>query len=832
MAFNHLPAGAHDAFGPLSRTPVTHSVPMANTHGPGRPTVPTDPRPTPDAVLDRLSRGPSRAARITHTEHLPPRAGRHAVWPDRIRTDVVAAIGSAGIDHPWEHQAAAAELALDGTSVVVATGTASGKSLAYLAPVLSALADGAEAPNGRGATALYLAPTKALAADQRRAVRELAAPLGSAVRPAVYDGDTPVEEREWVRQYANYVLTNPDMLHRGILPAHPRWSSFLRALRYVVIDECHTYRGVFGSHVAQVLRRLRRLCARYGAEPVFLLASATASDPAAAASRLTGVRVIEITDDASPRGEVVFALWEPPLLTELRGEKGAPVRRTATAETADLLTDLVVQGVRTVAFVRSRRGAELISVITQERLASVDRSLARRVAAYRGGYLPEERRALERALHSGELLGLAATTALELGVDVSGLDAVLITGYPGTRASLWQQAGRAGRSGQGALAVLIARDDPLDTYLVHHPEALFQRPVEATVLDPDNPYVLAPHLCAAAAELPLTDADLNLFGPATEDLLPQLEAAKLLRRRATAWHWTRRERASDLTDIRGGGGRPVQIVEASTGRLLGTVDESAAHTAVHEGAVHLHQGRTYLVKHLDLEGSAALVEQADPPFSTTARDTTSISVLETETEIPWGSARLCFGSVEVTNQVVSYLRRKLITGEVLGEAKLDLPPRTLRTRAVWWTVTEDQLDEARINPEILGGALHAAEHASIGMLPLFATCDRWDIGGVSVPLHPDTLLPTVFVYDGHPGGAGFAERAFNTARAWLTATRDAIAACECEAGCPSCIQSPKCGNGNEPLHKRGAVRLLTRLLSESPATPGTPPAAPAEPSEA
>ncbi|MFI5763654.1 DEAD/DEAH box helicase [Streptomyces sp. NPDC051563] len=819
MAFNHLPAGAHDAFGPLSRTPVTHSVPMANTHRPGRPTAPEDIRPTPGTVLDRLSRGPSRAARITHTEHLPPREGRHAVWPDRIRTDVVAAIQAAGIDHPWEHQAAAAEHALDGESVVVATGTASGKSLAYLAPVLSALADGAEAPNGRGATALYLAPTKALAADQRRAVRELAGPLGNAVRAAVYDGDTPFEEREWVRQYANYVLTNPDMLHRGILPAHPRWSSFLRSLRYVVIDECHTYRGVFGSHVAQVLRRLRRLCARYGSDPVFLLASATASDPATAASRLTGLPVVEVSDDASPRGEVVFALWEPPL-TDLKGERGAPVRRTATAETADLLTDLVVQGVRTVAFVRSRRGAELIAVIAQEKLAAVDRSLPRRVAAYRGGYLPEERRALERALHSGELLGLAATTALELGVDVSGLDAVLITGYPGTRASLWQQAGRAGRSGQGALAVLVARDDPLDTYLVHHPEALFRQPVEATVLDPDNPYVLAPHLCAAAAELPLTEPDLDLFGPAARELLPQLEAAKLLRRRATAWHWTRRERASDLTDIRGGGGRPVQIVEAATGRLLGTVDEEASHTAVHDGAVHLHQGRTYLVKHLDLEDSVALVEQADPPFSTTARDTTAISVLETETEIAWGRGRLCFGSVEVTNQVVSYLRRKLITGEVLGEAKLDLPPRTLRTRAVWWTVTEDQLDEARINPEILGGALHAAEHASIGLLPLFATCDRWDIGGVSVPLHPDTLLPTVFVYDGHPGGAGFAERAFHTARAWLTATRDAIAACECEAGCPSCIQSPKCGNGNDPLHKRGAIRLLTHLLSEPP--PATP----------
>ncbi|MGW2364861.1 DEAD/DEAH box helicase [Streptomyces sp. NPDC001667] len=814
MAFNHLPAGVHDALAPLSATPVTHSVSMANDQLPPEAGV----HPAPRTVLDRLTAGADRAARITHTEHLPPRPGRHAPWPEKIRPEVVDAIRLAGIERPWAHQALTAERALRGESVVVATGTASGKSLAYLAPVLSALLDGAEAPNGRGATALYLAPTKALAADQRRAVRALAEPLGKSVRPAVYDGDTPVEEREWVRQYANYALTNPDMLHRSILPAHPKWSSFLRALRYVVIDECHTYRGVFGSHVAQVLRRLRRVCARYGSHPVFLLASATASDPATAACRLTGVPVAEITEDSSPRGELVFALWEPPL-TEFHGEKGAPVRRTATAETADLLTDLVVQGVRTVAFVRSRRGAELISLIAQERLAAVDRSLPSRVAAYRGGYLPEERRAIEHALHSGELLGLSATTALELGVDVAGLDAVLISGYPGTRASLWQQAGRAGRTGRGALAVLVARDDPLDTYLVHHPEALFRQPVESTVLDPDNPYVLAPHLCAAAAELPLTEADLSLFGPEAPGLLTQLEGRKLLRRRAAAWHWTRRERAVDLTDIRGGGGRPVQVVEEGTGRLLGTVDAAAAHAAVHEGAVHLHQGRTYLVRHLDLDASVALVEQADPPYSTTARDTTAILILETSAEVPWGDARLCFGSVEVTNQVVSFLRRRLITGEVLGESKLDLPPRTLRTRAVWWTVTEDQLDDARVHPEALGGALHAAEHASIGMLPLFATCDRWDIGGVSVPLHPDTLLPTVFVYDGHSGGAGFAERAFHTAAEWLTATREAIAACECESGCPSCVQSPKCGNGNDPLDKKAAIRLLTHLLKGAPPNP-------------
>ncbi|MGI5470040.1 DEAD/DEAH box helicase [Streptomyces sp. CA-132043] len=807
MAFNHLPAGAHDALRALSVTPVTHSVPMASN----QPPPDAGARPSPGMVLDRLARGEIRATRITHTEHLPPRIGSHADWPASIRTEVIDAIRTAGIERPWKHQARVAEHALHGESVIVATGTASGKSLAYLAPVLSGLLDGSEAPNGRGATALYLAPTKALAADQRRAVRNLAAPLGTAIRPAVYDGDTPVEEREWVRQYGNYVLTNPDMLHRGILPAHPRWSSFLRALRYVVIDECHTYRGVFGSHVAQVIRRLRRACARYGSEPVFLLASATSAEPAESAGRLIGAPVVQITEDTSPRGEVVFALWEPPL-TELHGEHGAPVRRTATAETADLLTDLAVQGVRSVAFVRSRRGAELIALIAQERLAEVDRSLTGRVAAYRGGYLPEERRALERALHTGDLLGLAATTALELGIDVSGLDAVLISGYPGTRASLWQQAGRAGRAGQGALAVLVARDDPLDTYLVHHPEALFDRPVESTVLDPDNPYVLWPHLCAAAAEIPLGPEDLALFGPEAPDVLAGLERRRLLRRRGKSWYWTRRERAADLTDIRGQGGSPVQVVEAATGRLLGTVDEAAAHSTVHEGAVHLHQGRTYVVKHLDLEDSAALVEEATPPYSTAARDTTAISILETDTEVPWGDGRLCFGSVEVTNQVVSFLRRKLITGEVLGETKLDLPPRTLRTRAVWWTMTEDQLDAARVNPEQLGGALHAAEHASIGILPLFATCDRWDIGGVSVPLHPDTLLPTVFVYDGHPGGAGFAERAFHTAADWLAATRKAIASCECDAGCPSCIQSPKCGNGNEPLHKRGAIRLLTELL--------------------
>ncbi|WP_344876724.1 DEAD/DEAH box helicase [Nonomuraea antimicrobica] len=828
--------------------------------------------------------------------------------------------------------------------MIISTGTASGKSLAYLTPAIASCLD--------GGTVLYLTPTKALAADQLRGLRELRI---TQVRAASFDGDTPFEERTWVRQHANYVLTNPDMLHRGILPRHAQWSSFFRRLRLVVVDECHGYRGVFGSHVAQILRRLRRACARYNSSPTFMLASATASEPGVFAMRLTGLEMDEVTVDASPKGSTTIALWEPPL-TELRGEGGAPVRRTATAEAADLLADLVLADVRTLAFVRSRRGAETVALSARAKLADVAFSitppfpisgspwnppasppptalpatphdistppppsahtpapqntpnsppqdattpeatptphtasaptpprpwltpsphptprpatppstpastpiaastatpsppntpstpkssdtptpsssisssltwalpdlpdpdltdLPNKIAAYRAGYLAEDRRLLEKALRAGTIMGLATTNALELGVDVSGLDAVLIAGWPGTRASLWQQAGRAGRDGQDALAVLIARDDPLDTYLVHHPDALFGRPVEAIVLDPDNPYVLGPHLCAAAAEIPLTEDDLPIFGPTTSNVLADLVTQGLLRKRPAGWFWTRRERATDLADIRGGGGTPIQVVESSTGRLLGSVDEPSAHTTVHTGAIYLHQGETFLVDLLDLDAGVALVSSANPDYTTFARDITDISILATERSHPLGPGTLHFGEVEVTRQVVSYLKRRLHSGEMLGDEPLELPPRTLRTRAVWWTLPASAvapLAEAGID---LGGAAHAAEHASIGLLPLFATCDRWDIGGVSTELHADTGLLTVFVYDGHEGGAGFAERGYARATDWLTATREAIMSCECERGCPSCIQSPKCGNGNEPLDKRGAIRLLSTLL--------------------
>ena len=766
------------------------------------------------AVVDRLTGAPGREGRLTHLEVLPARPGRTTGWPSWADPDVVAAFRARGVDEPWVHQAVAAEAAYAGQHVVVATGTASGKSLAYQLPALTAALAGRGSRGQRGATTLYLAPTKALAQDQLAAV----AALGLDARITTHDGDSGRDQRAWARDHAEYVLTNPDMLHHSLLPGHERWRAFLSQLHYVVVDECHHYRGVFGAHVAQVLRRLRRICAAYGTRPTFVLASATVAEPEAAAARLTGLDLLAVTGDGSPRGEVSLAMWQP-ALTTFTGENGAPLRRAASSEAADLLADLVAADVRTLAFIRSRRGAEQVAMTAASLLEEVDASLPGRIAAYRGGYLPEERRELERRLRAGELTGLAATNALELGIDISGLDAVLLAGFPGTRAAFWQQVGRAGRGAGDALGVLVARDDPLDTYLVTHPEALLGQPVEATVFDPANPYVLGPQLCAAAAELPLSDADLPLFGPSARAVVDRLTDAGLLRRRPRGWFWTDRRRASDLADIRSAGGPPVSLVEAGTGRVIGTVDAGSAHSTVHAGAVYVHRGQTWLVDSLDLDERVAVIGRADPAYSTTARETTDISIVAEQDHRLWGDCRLSLGHVDVTHQVVSYLMRRQPGGEVIGEERLDLPERTLRTTAVWWTVPDHQLEAAGLSGQDVPGSAHAAEHCSIGLLPLFATCDRWDIGGVSTAMHPDTCQLTVFVYDGHPGGAGFAERGFAAARDWLTATRETIAACECFDGCPSCVQSPKCGNQNNPLDKGGALRLLDVLLYPSPEAP-------------
>ncbi len=753
-----------------------------------------------DASGDPLADSPLR-----HVVTMPARAGDPMPWPEWVPGSVREAFVRHGVSAPWRHQAVAASLAHDGHDVVVATGTASGKSLAYQMAVLSRFA------HDPLATALYLSPTKALAADQLRALRELGLP---DVRPAALDGDTSIDERDWARNHARWIFSSPDMLHRSVLPWHGRWARFLRRLDVVVIDECHTYRGVFGSHVALLLRRLLRVAARYGAFPTVVLASATVVEPDVFASRLTGRPVRAVTADGSPHAGRTVALWEPPLLPEITGCNGAPVRRAAGVETARMLADLVVEGARTLAFVRSRRGAELTALGAQRVLAGVDPDLMGRVAAYRGGYLPEERRALEASLVSGALLGVATTNALELGMDISGLDAVVVAGFPGTRASFWQQAGRAGRAADSALVVLVARDDPMDTYLVHHPDALLGAPVEGCVLDPTNPYVLAPQLVCAAAELPLTEQDVDevFGGAAATAVLDELVADGVLRRRPAGWFWpSPRERPAASVDIRGSGLGQVAVVEAGTGRMLGTVDGASAPATAHPGAVYLHRGESYVVGELDLDAGVALVRSADPDWHTDARSVVDVEVVRVLARRELGAVGVSFAEVSVTSQVVDYQRRAP-DGTVLATVPLDMPEQTLATRSVFYDVDDAALSDAGIPPLRMPGALHAAEHAAIGLLPLFAVCDRWDIGGMSTAWHPHTDRPTVFVHDGHPGGAGFAERGHEVLAAWLTATRAAIRDCECRAGCPSCVQSPKCGNGNAPLDKPGAVTVLDVVL--------------------
>lgn len=760
------------------------------------------------ATLRRIDDGDA----IRHVEHLPGRVARHAPWPDWTPPELVAAFGGRGIALPWAHQAEAAEIAHSGTNVVICTGTASGKSLAYQLPILAALAA------DPSACALYLSPTKALAADQYESLRSIALPW---VRPAPYDGDTPLGDREWARGHGRLILTNPDMLHMGILPAHARWSRIFRHLAFVVVDECHSYRGVFGSHVALILRRLRRIAAAYGSAPTFMLASATVAEPAATAVRLIGAEVAAVTSDAAPHPGADFVLWEPPLLPDpdaepvaadgdVRGaELGGPaVRRSTSAEAARIMAALVDKGARTLTFVRSRAGAEQVALTARRILQYTNPAVAGRISAYRGGYLPEDRRALEQSFDAGELAGVASTNALELGVDIAGIDATVLAGYPGTLASLWQQAGRAGRGDLPALVVFIARADPLDSYLVHHPEAVFARPVETAVTNPENPFVLSPHLVCAAAEIPLVDDDLTAFGgDVARSAVEGLVASKVLRRRPRGYYFAGHHHPAGGIALRGSG-RQIALVEAETGRLLGTEDALRAPATVHPGAVYLHQGRSYVVRDLDLDGGIASLDADRPDWSTVARSISTVAILETHAaqHLPRG-VRLATGAVRATEQVVGYLRRRA-DGTLIDFVGLDMPEHDLTTRAVWYTLPVETLTAAGVSEAAVPGALHAAEHAAIGLLPLFAGCDRWDIGGLSTAAHADTGEPTVIVYDGYAGGAGFAEHGFAVAGTWLSAVRDAVASCPCAAGCPSCVQSPKCGNGNHPLDKAGALVVL------------------------
>jgi len=689
----------------------------------------------------------------------------------------------------------AAQAAVSGSHVAIATGTASGKSLAFAMPIVTSIMEGGGSVLS-DPCALYLAPTKALANDQWRAWEEAALP---GVRPAVVDGDTNTDDRAWARRHANVVLTNPDMLHYSILPGHERWSRLFRNLRYVVVDEAHAYRGVFGAHVSLVLRRLIRIAEHYGSSPVVIAASATSGAPERSAERLIGAPAVAITEDCSPSPERSVVLWQSP-----NDDEPSSAARDAAA-----LTGIAVEhGCQVLTFLRSRRAVEYVASLVRDN--SNGAALGEdSVAAYRGGYLAEERRDLEAGLRSGRLRALASTNALELGIDVAGMDAVITAGWPGTRSSLWQQFGRAGRGESAALAAFIAREDPLDTYLVEHPDAITAQPFEETVFDPSNPHVLLPHLAAAASELPITE-DEHVFPDNTSHVLEELVERGLLRKRPTGWYWTSRERPHDMTDLRGSG-ETVRIVEEGTGRLLGTVDAASAHRHVHPGAVYVHQGVSHTIRSLDLDDAVAIAVQEEVDYTTFARDISDIRIRSITRTWSGTGATMFTGEVEVMSRTVTYEIRAL-DGTLIGLRDLDLPERLLTTQAVWWTIDDPTVERAGIDD--LPGAVHAAEHAAIGLLPLFASCDRWDIGGVSTIRHPDTGLATIFIYDGLPGGAGFTARGAEIAGLWLGATADAVSSCNCRDGCPSCVQSPKCGNGNDPLSKGGAQKVL-RILANT-----------------
>ncbi|TML72520.1 MAG: DEAD/DEAH box helicase [Actinobacteria bacterium] len=733
------------------------------------------------------------ADEVAHVSDVPPANARVAPVPDDLEPLVRAALGAAGLDELYVHQRLVWDAAADGGHVVVTTGTASGKSLAFNLPVLDAIA---REPKSR---ALYLYPTKALAQDQARALAQLKAPK---VRAAIYDGDTPGERRWQIRKWANVILTNPDMLHLGILPHHDRWADVLHNLRFVVVDEAHVYRGVFGSHVGTVLRRLRRLARVYGADPQLLLATATIANPGELATSLAGVEATVVDEDAAPRAERTVLLWNPELVDAELG-----LRASALGDASRLMATLVSRGLRTICFTKSRKSAELIHKFTRDR---VEPEIGTRLAPYRAGYTPAQRREIERRLVEGELLGVAATDALELGIDIGLLDCAISVGFPGTVASLRQQWGRAGRRGHG-LAILVASEDALDQYFMREPETLLARRVEAAILDHTNPRVLDGHVRAAAYEAPVDDADRELLGDEALEraaLLPDLKATK------NGYVWAGREYPAAQTNLRSASADSFAVVEAGTGTVLGIVERERAYSTVHEGAVYLHLGESYLVQALDLPARTAVVTPYGGDYYTQAKKETATAIDEPlRTEERCGLP-LTFGRVSVTEQVVAYQKKSVRDQSTLETVPLDLPETSFETEAIWYVPTDAQLHGLEQMPKLLS-SLHAAEHAMIAVLPLWAMCDRWDIGGLSTNIHFQTGRPTVFVYDGHAGGVGITERGFAAFEGWVADTARMLEGCPCTDGCPSCVQSPKCGNLNEMLDKHGALTLLRRLVAAS-----------------
>jgi DEAD/DEAH box helicase domain-containing protein len=758
------------------------------------------------AFLHRLTAQPAYSGQIVHQEHIPHRQAKCSELDKPLETALEDCLTKHGLLPFYSHQAEAINHARQGKNVMVATSSASGKTLCYNVPVMEALI------TGRGSCALYLFPTKALAQDQRRTLWELFHPrLLSTGDFATFDGDTPRAERGEIRRRARLILTNPDMLHVGILPNHQQWARLLRRLKYVVVDEAHSYRGVFGSHVADVLRRLRRLCRFYGSSPQFICCSATIANPGEHAEKLVGLPFSVVNNDGSPHGGKEFVFWNPPLIDSAKS-----MRRSANGEAANLLAELISQDIRTLTFVRTRQLTEVIYNYTRRKLAETNAELAKKIKPYRAGYLPEERRKIEKELFSGQLLGVVATTALELGIDIGDLEATVLTGYPGSIASTWQQAGRSGRSQEKSLSFLIGLDNPLDQYFMRHPESFFGKSFENALVNPDNPYILRAHLLCAAWELPLTDMDEEFFGTALFQERAELEEQGLLRELKGRWHVVPSiAYPTEGINIRSTSGENFAIIDSSSGALMETIDASTALFFIFPGAIYLHQGESYLVEKLDLSARTAYAKPVEVNYYTQDKELTDLHILRQIKDKSCHGVKVCLGEVEVTTRVVGFKKKAQFTEEIIGEEPLDLPPQHFPTIALWFDLPPEAVRRVDGGEGLdFAGGLHAAEHASIAILPMFALCDRNDIGGVSTLLHPDTGKPQIFIYDAYPGGIGIAEKGFDLVEELWQTTLKAISECPCEDGCPSCIQSPKCGNNNKPLDKRAAQILLEGLLGK------------------
>jgi DEAD/DEAH box helicase domain-containing protein len=744
---------------------------------------------------------------IVHIECIPHQGAVFGKLDKPLHPALQACLQSLGISALYSHQAEALNAVLTGKDVIISTASASGKSLCYQLATLDALL------HDKNSRALYIFPTKALAQDQLRSLKQIlgeAKDLAYLLRQgavATFDGDTPQDERANIRKQARVVLTNPDMLHLGILPNHQSWARLFRNLKYVVIDETHIYRGVFGSHVANVLRRLRRLCAFYGSEPQFICCSATIANPQEHAQNIVGLPFEAVTEDGSPHGEKYFTFWNPPVVDEAKTS-----RRSPNSEAAFLLRELVQKEIRSLVFVSTRRLAELIYVYTQGQLPPL---LKDKVSPYRAGYLPEDRRRIEHQFFEGELLGLVATTALELGINIGDLDATVLTGYPGSIASAWQQAGRSGRSTHSSLSFLVALQNPLDQYLMRNPDFFFSSNFDNAIINPDNPYILKPHLLCAAWEKPVEGSDEEFLGPNTTTMLAELEQEGRLRKRYEKWHPAPSISypAQDI-NIRSTSGQNYAVIDGREGCLLETVEASVAFFQIHPGAIYLHQGESYLIKELDLERRIAWAEQCHVDYYTQTTEIHDIRITKTLEEKDCQGVKAYFGDVDVSITVMGFKRRKQFTDELMTEELLDLPTQNFPTKALWFDLPQEATGKIASAGLDFHGGLHACEHAAIGILPLFALCDRNDIGGVSTPFHPDTGRAQVFIYDAHPGGIGIAEKGFEVISNLWQATLKAVEECPCTDGCPSCVQSPKCGNNNQPLDKEAAIILLEGLVAQ------------------